>query len=204
VRKSPLDQFDAKEVEAASKQPMPESNRKSLFILLLCVPALLFAWAWLRSPVATGERVVIRPSPLPLAVQKTPTAETPKPAPLPAPAAEPTLNLTAEMSLSGRATRPANQETPVTQDETLPLLPSDAALEDASHFVRYLDRRAAPETKSWFRWGHHPGDDNTLALGKLRAGYGRIYRDDSLTVRGRNGTAWEEPTTLFMKVSFRF
>lgn len=74
---------------------------------------------------------------------------------------------------------------------------------EAGHFVRYLNQRGAFGDRFPFRQRSQP-EENALGLGKLRAGYGMIFRDDSLLVRGRNGTAWEEPGCLYVKATFRF
>ena len=44
----------------------------------------------------------------------------------------------------------------------------------------------------------------SLAWGNFQTGYGRVFYDDSVIVRGNNGTVWEEPGCLYLKARFRF
>lgn len=91
-------------------------------------------------------------------------------------------------------------------DPKLPLMSvlDDSALEDDGSLVRYLDRSTDAGRNSSVL-GERPAEDaGVLALGRLKAGYGRIFRDSSRVFNGRNGTAREEPGCLYVKASFRF
>lgn len=76
--------------------------------------------------------------------------------------------------------------------------------EDGDRFVRFLDEPPATESKFLFFRTDPTGADRTIAVGKLRGGYGQIFRDDSLLVRTSNGTASEEPSCLYVKATFGF
>jgi hypothetical protein len=47
-------------------------------------------------------------------------------------------------------------------------------------------------------------DDASFGLGHVRAGYGPLLADDTEVTRGRNGTAWEEPSSIYVKACFQF
>ncbi len=38
----------------------------------------------------------------------------------------------------------------------------------------------------------------------VQAGYGQIWQDESIVVRGKNGTAWEQPSCGYLKATFSF
>ena len=48
-----------------------------------------------------------------------------------------------------------------------------------------------------------PGNGN-FGMSNFEAGYGQAYNADSIVLRGRNGTAMEEPRYIFFKKIFRF
>ncbi len=43
-----------------------------------------------------------------------------------------------------------------------------------------------------------------VVLGKLQAGYGKLFDPDSILTRGRNGTVWEDHSFFFVKTCFSF
>lgn len=43
-----------------------------------------------------------------------------------------------------------------------------------------------------------------FGFANFQAGYGQLYDSDSIVLRGRNGTSWEEPRYLFVKKVIRF
>ncbi|MCU0785738.1 MAG: hypothetical protein MUF81_17185 [Verrucomicrobia bacterium] len=100
--------------------------------------------------------------------------------------------------------KPEAQEATPLQEPIAAEAPDDSSLGDASIFVRYLERRAGAGRTFPLLDGRLLGNGGTLALGKLQAGYGRIFDGDSVITRGRNGTAWEEASCLYVKVIFRF
>jgi hypothetical protein len=83
-------------------------------------------------------------------------------------------------------------------------IPHDSFLEDGSIFVRYLNRMTGTSRNLPFLREPSAGSSGGLGFGKLQAGYGRIFTDDSVITRGRNGTAWEEGSCFYLKTSFRF
>lgn len=52
-------------------------------------------------------------------------------------------------------------------------------------------------------FSEQPGNGN-FGFANFQAGYGQAYDCDSVLLRGRNGTAWEEPRYLFVKKVVRF
>ena len=48
-----------------------------------------------------------------------------------------------------------------------------------------------------------PGNGH-FGFANFQAGYGQAYDSDSIVLRGRNGTAWEEPRYIFVKKVIRF
>lgn len=43
-----------------------------------------------------------------------------------------------------------------------------------------------------------------FGIANFQAGYGQVYDSDSIVLRGRNGTSWEEPRYLFVKKVIKF
>lgn len=44
----------------------------------------------------------------------------------------------------------------------------------------------------------------SLGFANIEAGYGQVYDNDSIVLRGRNGTAWEETRYVFIKKVIKF
>lgn len=58
-----------------------------------------------------------------------------------------------------------------------------------------------PEADDWF---FEQGGDGSFGIAGIQAGYGRICDADSILLRGRNGTAWEDSSYIFFKKVVRF
>ncbi len=99
---------------------------------------------------------------------------------------------------------PDVQEANPPQEPAVAKASADSSFGDTSIFVRYLERRAGAGRTFPLRDERLLGNGGTLTIGKLQAGYGAIFNDDSVITRGRNGTAWEETSCLYVKASFRF
>jgi len=112
------------------------------------------------------------------------------------------------MALHASVTLPP--ENPAVREDTpwpeLPILrvPENSASEDAGFLARHLNRNDDAERTYPFLGELSEEHTRPLALGRLRAGYGRVFRDNSVLFCGRNGTAWEEPSCFYVKASFRF
>jgi hypothetical protein len=121
-----------------------------------------------------------------------------------APVTQPPVSATLDANKQFIPPEPDTQETTVPQEPAVAKPSEGFSLEGGSVIVRYLERRLGAGCTFPLLDKCHLGDGGTLAVGKLHAGYGAIFDDDSVITRGRNGTAWEETSFLFVKVSFRF
>jgi len=74
----------------------------------------------------------------------------------------------------------------------------------ASLFPTSLNPRQTQHKGIYLFHGFARLDDDGVTLGKLQAGYGRIFAGDSPFSERHNGTAFEEPGILYLKASFRF
>jgi hypothetical protein len=123
---------------------------------------------------------------------------------LPGPAAQALLRETMDTPMT------PDQEAPAILDDTsnpeLPFtsVPDDSSLGDDSILVRYLDRLTGEGCNFPFLREPSPGSGGVFAFGRLQAGYGRIFTDDSVITRRRNGTAREDQSWFYLKTSFRF
>ena len=77
-------------------------------------------------------------------------------------------------------------------------------LKEGETFARYLDRGANGERKFLFGLVRCSGEETSVGFGNVQAGYGPLLADDTVVTRGSNGTAWEEPSSIFVKTCFRF
>jgi hypothetical protein len=73
-----------------------------------------------------------------------------------------------------------------------------------SYYSRYLERPLRQSFKIPFLHRRGQPDSGAISLGKLAAGYGQMFAEDSVLARNRNGTVLEEPSFLFLKATFRF
>ena len=48
------------------------------------------------------------------------------------------------------------------------------------------------------------GGNGSFGFANIQAGYGQAYDSDSIVLRGRNGTAWEETRYVFVKKVIKF
>lgn len=147
------------------------------------------------------------PQPVISHIHEATTAKTPEPAPTPAlattpePPAEPEPPTTLPAVVSDHVEAAA---LPESAPATPSVISQPVGAEDGDRFVRFLDEPPETEAKFLFFHADPTGADRSIAVGKLRGGYGQIFRDDSLVVRTSNGTAWEEPSWLYVKATFRF
>lgn len=72
------------------------------------------------------------------------------------------------------------------------------------YYARFLERPLNPSFRIPFFHRRGQTSSGALMLGKLGAGYGQVFTEDSVLARNRNGTLLEEPSFLFLKATFRF
>ena len=58
-----------------------------------------------------------------------------------------------------------------------------------------------PESTGFFS---DQGGNGSFGFSGIQAGYGQAYDSDSIVLRGRNGTAWEETRYFFLKKVVKF
>jgi hypothetical protein len=75
---------------------------------------------------------------------------------------------------------------------------------DEPRSSRYLDVSAVKSEAFKLPGERTASGEGAVALGKLQAGYGRIFTPDSVITRGRNGTVWEDHSYIFLQARFRF
>lgn len=99
---------------------------------------------------------------------------------------------------STKKSAPELLETPTISAE------KDTDHDDGAELARHLERRTRDEGDvASSQWSDSEGG-SLITLGKIQAGYGEIFKGESTALRGHNGTAWEEPSVVFLKASFRF
>lgn len=69
---------------------------------------------------------------------------------------------------------------------------------------RYLDVSAVKSEDFKLPGDRTASGEGAVGLGKLQAGYGRIFTPDSVITRGRNGTVWEDHSYIFLQARFSF
>jgi len=189
-------------VDAIRLQLRRQSNHNSLsstrFVCLGVISILVLSWFVFRigdQPVVT---TATRPVKRPVAPPVQP------PVSIPAPVAQPPPSATLDTNKEFVCPEPDVQEEAPPQEPAVAKASADSSFGGDCVFVRYLERRAGVKRTFPLLDERLLGNGGTLALGKLQAGYGTIFDDDSVITRGRNGTAWEETSFLFVKASFRF
>lgn len=132
-------------------------------------------------------------------------------------AGEPVQLALATTSASSHATTSTNKITPkiakvgtnafalsITQPAVTPALqaktncPTDGLL--LSGPVTVLIEKE-PESGGWFS---EQSGNGSFGIANLQTGYGQAYDCDSILLRGRNGTGWEETRYFFVKKVVRF
>lgn len=122
----------------------------------------------------------------------------------PPPITQPMLSATLNTNLEFAPAKPDVCEV-ISNPAPLPTMEYDySSPPDGRLFVRYLERRTDMRGRLPLLGGLSRGNGGLLAFGNLRAGYGRIFSDNSGLARGRNGTAWEEGSHFYLKTSFKF
>lgn len=210
VRKKRLDEPDSKSgskgAELAGQEVKRADNRVPPMVVslrqLFLVVALIVLYAMMRTdppvePQSFSRTVLTQP-----VVQMEP----PNTIAVPSPAIQLSPGFELESVLPPATTSPASAVAPAPADATEPEPPTMPPITDENAVVltRYLGREARPENSLSLFASQLRGEDDADSTPKLRVGYGRIFRDDSVISRGRNGTGWEEPSLLYLKATFRF
>jgi hypothetical protein len=76
--------------------------------------------------------------------------------------------------------------------------PSGAGLPATTSFIVVIQERSDPQ-----RFSDQSGN-GSFGFANIEAGFGQAYENDSILMRGRNGTAWEETRYFFLKKVVKF
>jgi len=114
------------------------------------------------------------------------------------------LSATLDTTLEFAPAKPVAREEPLFPDELPTTARDDLPPLEGGSLVHYLECPTDARGGFAFLDALPVGKGGVLAFGKLRAGYGRIFPDNSILSRGQNGTAWEEQSFFYLKASFRF
>jgi hypothetical protein len=201
-----LDAIEKRRVQRSTHRSVPRTRVCGYGVILILILSGYF-FQTSDEPMVTFSRRPASVRPLSMRPTSMPPAAPPVQqavsTPEPVPQAPETATLDTSMTLA--------PEKPVIREEIahpkLPLLSvrDKSVLEDGGFLVRHLDRRTNSE-RNFSLLGVCLAAENTgaLALGRLQAGYGRIFADNSVIACGRNGTAWEEKSCFYLKTCFRF
>jgi len=90
---------------------------------------------------------------------------------------------------------------PASKTSTLlnPILSPTDDLQSAARVVVVIKKN--PEASGFFSGQSGNG---SFGFSSIQAGYGQAYDSDSIVLRGRNGTAWEETRYFFFKKVVKF
>lgn len=191
----------ARQLDAIGKQGRRQSNHTSwpgIRLIFLGV-SLMLVLAWLV--FGTGDPPAAAPARKHVRRPIQPAAKAPA---IPEPVGQPALSVKLDTRMRLISPKPEAEAATLPEEGKITKTPNDSAFDEDGFYVRYLERQSDADKALRLLPERLVGKGGTLAFGQLQAGYGRIFTDDSVITRGRNGTTWEEASCLYVKASFRF